>query len=56
MNSYLLRHYQVAGSAGGKGFVSFVPIVVTQAPAEQIAEELPTEADKSPEQEQTNRR
>jgi sigma-E factor negative regulatory protein RseA len=56
MNSYLLRHYQVAGSAGGKGFVSFVPIVVTQAPAEQMAEELPTETDKSPEQEQINRR
>ena len=35
MNAYLLRHYQVAGSAGGKGFVSFVPIVVTQAPAQK---------------------
>ena len=33
VNSYLLRHYQVAGDAGGRGFVSFVPIVVTQAPA-----------------------
>lgn len=35
MDSYLLRHYQVAGSSAGKGFVSFVPIVtakpVTQA-------------------------
>lgn len=28
MNSYLLRHYQAAGSAGGKGFVTFVPIVI----------------------------
>ena len=23
MNSYLLRHYQVTGSMGGKGFVTF---------------------------------
>jgi sigma-E factor negative regulatory protein RseA len=30
MNSYLLRHYQVAGATGGKGFVTFVPIVVTR--------------------------
>ncbi len=30
MNSYLLRHYQVAGSSAGKGFVSFVPIVVAR--------------------------
>ncbi len=35
MNSYLLRHYQMTGEAGGRGFVSFVPIVVTQAEAEQ---------------------
>jgi sigma-E factor negative regulatory protein RseA len=34
MNSYLLRHYQVTGSTGGKGFVTFVPIVVTQADAQ----------------------
>ena len=31
MNSYLLRHYQVAGSTGGKGFVTLVPIVVTRS-------------------------
>jgi sigma-E factor negative regulatory protein RseA len=31
MNAYLLRHYQVSEEAGGRGFVSFVPIVVTQA-------------------------
>jgi sigma-E factor negative regulatory protein RseA len=30
MNAYLLRHYQATGSTGGKGFVSFVPIVVRQ--------------------------
>jgi len=42
MNSYLLRHYQVAGASGGNGFVSFVPIVIsksaTQRPAEADAE------------------
>jgi sigma-E factor negative regulatory protein RseA len=31
MNSYLLRHYQVAGSSGGNGFVAFVPIVITKS-------------------------
>ena len=31
MNAYLLRHYQVSEEAGGgRGFVSFVPIVVTR--------------------------
>ena len=29
MNSYLLRHYQATG-ATGKGFVTFVPIVITK--------------------------
>lgn len=33
MNAYLLRHYQVTGEAG-KGFVSFVPIVVTTGEAQ----------------------
>lgn len=27
LNSYLLRHNQIAGSAGRQGFVSFVPII-----------------------------
>jgi len=41
MNAYFLRHYQVTGDAGGRGFVPFVPIVVTQAAIEagQEAEE-----------------
>lgn len=34
MNAYFLRHYQVTGDAGGRGFVPFVPIVVTQAAVE----------------------
>jgi sigma-E factor negative regulatory protein RseA len=33
MNAYLLRHYQATGATGGKGFVTFVPIVITSAPA-----------------------
>ena len=41
MNSYLLRHYQVTGSTGGKGFVTFVPIVVTQTPAREDAQADP---------------
>lgn len=31
LNAYLLRHNQMAGTAGRQGFVSFVPIVATQA-------------------------
>lgn len=36
MDSYLLRHYQATGNTGGKGFVTFVPIVITgsRAPSE----------------------
>jgi len=29
MNAYLLRHYQATGATSGKGFVTFVPIVIT---------------------------
>jgi sigma-E factor negative regulatory protein RseA len=31
MNPYLLRHYQATGSTGGRGFVAFVPIVITSS-------------------------
>ena len=31
LNSYLLRHNQLAGSAGRQGFVSFVPIIAKTA-------------------------
>lgn len=37
LNSYLLRHKQVAGAVGRQGFVSFVPIVATP-PAEPANE------------------
>lgn len=33
LNAYLLRHNQMARTAGRQGFVSFVPIVATQASA-----------------------
>lgn len=33
MNSYLLRHYQATGALGGKGFVAFVPVVITGSTA-----------------------
>jgi sigma-E factor negative regulatory protein RseA len=34
MNAYLLRHYQATGSTGGKGFVTFVPIVIRSSTAQ----------------------
>ena len=45
MNSYLLRHYQASGSTGVRGFVAFVPIVVTGAagPAGEENRERETE-------------
>jgi hypothetical protein len=33
LNAYLLRHNQMARTAGRQGFVSFVPIVATQRAA-----------------------
>jgi len=33
MNAYVLRHYQATGASGGRGFVTFVPIVVTSSAA-----------------------
>lgn len=39
LNAYLLRHNQMAGTAGRQGFVSFVPIVATQAPTRGEVEE-----------------
>lgn len=33
MSPYLLRHYQATGNAGGRGFVTFVPIVITRSKA-----------------------
>lgn len=49
MNSYLLRHYQVAGSSGGNGFVSFVPIVISKSTTRQPAQ-ADDEAREQPEQ------
>jgi hypothetical protein len=45
INTYLLRHYQVTEKAGGgRGFVSFVPIVVTHDPSrEQDVKETETD-------------
>ncbi len=36
LNAYLLRHNQMARTAGRQGFVSFVPIVATQADARDV--------------------
>ena len=43
MDSYLLRHYQATGTNGGKGFVSYVPIVVIGVKPEQKVENTPSE-------------
>ena len=56
MSPYLLRHYQAAGSTAGKGFVTFVPIVIT--PASRVAAEPePSEAEaaEQPEKPSQNR-
>ena len=47
LNAYLLRHNQMARTAGRQGFVSFVPIVATpsMATAEQTAEQLENQQD-----------
>jgi sigma-E factor negative regulatory protein RseA len=46
MNVYLLRHYQATGSTGGKGFVTFVPIVIrASASAAEQANEAAPQAD-----------
>lgn len=39
MNSYLLRHYQATGAMGGKGFVAFVPVVITGSKTSPGAEQ-----------------
>lgn len=48
IDPYLLRHYQVTGGAGGRGFVSFVPIVVTQGVAGQDVAAPAPDAEPSP--------
>jgi sigma-E factor negative regulatory protein RseA len=40
MDSYLVRHYQAAGRTGGKGFVTFVPIVITGSKTSNETDEL----------------
>ena len=57
MNPYLLRHYQATGSAGGNGFVTFVPIVITgsKAPAEPENGENAAKAQKAGDEESTLR-
>lgn len=44
MNAYLLRHYQATGSTGGKGFVTFVPIVIRGSTAPVTAADGAAEA------------
>ena len=49
LNAYLLRHNQMARTAGRQGFVSFVSIVATRSESvEDNSEEQPGSADKGP--------
>lgn len=45
MNSYLLRHYQASGKADGRGFVSFVPIIITPVATESRQQTAEPEQD-----------
>jgi len=49
LNTYLLRHNQMARTAGRQGFVSFVPIVATPAlSVEDTSEDIPKAAKPKP--------
>ena len=50
LNSYLVRHNQLAGSAGMQGFVSFVPLISNQATETDGSEGKPAlDAEPAPE-------
>jgi sigma-E factor negative regulatory protein RseA len=53
LNSYLLRHNQMAGTAGRQGFVSFVPIISANAQPEPESEMTDEPAATSQEQTST---
>ena len=45
MDSYLVRHYQATGASGGKGFVAFVPIVITGSKSQNETDSMDAAAD-----------
>ena len=46
INHYLLRHYQATGGNNGRGFVTFIPVMVQRsAPAEDDADARGGEAE-----------
>jgi sigma-E factor negative regulatory protein RseA len=53
MNAYLLRHYQAAGSAGGKGFVALVPIVTKRSVAEALDPDEQAESNSAQDEQQS---
>lgn len=57
MNAYLLRHYQATGTTGGKGFVTFVPIVITRSASgvEPDGRATDSDSDVSKDEEATSR-
>jgi sigma-E factor negative regulatory protein RseA len=57
MNALLLRHYQATGATGGKGFVTFVPIVLKPAAASaEVTEQSPEAGQQAEEEGSASRR
>lgn len=48
LNPYLLRHYQATGATGGKGFVTFVPIVITGSDNSPVSDSSEASPDPDP--------
>jgi sigma-E factor negative regulatory protein RseA len=55
MDSYLVRHYQATGAAGGKGFVTFVPIIITGSKASNKVDDQDDAVDSGIEKDQEPR-
>ncbi|MDH3787255.1 MAG: sigma-E factor negative regulatory protein [Xanthomonadales bacterium] len=45
IDKYLLRHYQASGATGGKGFVTYVPIVITGSKLSDGSERINRDAE-----------
>ena len=45
MDAYLLRHYQATGATGGKGFVTFVPMVISNSNSDGGTDQSSVDAD-----------
>jgi sigma-E factor negative regulatory protein RseA len=52
MDAYLLRHYQATGATSGKGFVTFVPMVITNSNGDDETDQSSADADTPAEKEE----